>query len=518
MSSSDDDDESYESVVDDRIGGIVDNSDDEQQEEAGGDADVQIVPPRHPSARQDQQQQDNNSDERGGTIGTSIGNYEGESAPTITTLRHIFPPFFFSRRDTHHQPLHQHFNDTRQRRTWGSSSGAYLNAQRRIVESVVTATVFRAVVAVYHLSRKDIRRRRGGSGESSTGGGSTTPRDNDIASVPMEEVISYLQFLSRECDMVELGVSWQYFLPALVEASRQTISGRRILRGMEDAEDPLALEVDLSACRSIAVRDWVAFMGIPDPPPVDLTDISPDTTELAEWWKSLQRLMEQGDGANGASSDQQSLHDFLGMYCKAMDEAVLKYTCRGMTSNLGSVQKRKCGMLLEKLGHPSASKMAYFRHTTRRLVACDLVRVFGGMKLNVGFNAAPTSVVASEYEELQISSDEGENDCDNYLKGSDSSLRTSQEGNIKVQSKQLQSEVDLFPSDDEEDEQRQNTQIYRRLKRGIAPNTTSSGEKRVRSENKNDSNQCEVSHSWKTAHATYKIHSDEDDDDSDDSL
>lgn len=491
MSSSVDDDSSYESVADERIGGIY-----EQEEQNETEAQIVIAP----LALQERAPDDAPRRKR------------ETSLPT--TLRQIFPPFFFPIPETHTH-LDHHLN---RRRTWGSS--AYLYAQRQIIESVLPATLFRVVVAVFHLSRDNSRY----SDHRTTSDSSS----NRLASVPMKEVISYLQFLAREC---HVGIpenkhesSWQYYFPALIEASKESISGKQLVRSMEDAVDPLALELDLAACHSVSLREWKAFFGVPDPSPIDLTDISPGTVQLMEWWKSLERILE--DACLGIS-DQQSLYDFLGVYCKAIDDAILKYTCRGMTSNLGCIEKRKCGMLLDNLGHHPSSKEAYFSFTTRRLVACDLARVFGNMKLSAGFFAGISNEVAqsNECEEAHVSVHEAENESD-IGTGTSIGRRTYCQhvpwspGERSMPNHSLghreAAEVDLFPSDDKDDSDDNLVRIpriYRRIKRGInSSNDLSNGQKRVKRENENSSNYCEIARAMQVARETYRTHSDEDED------
>jgi len=496
MSSSVDDESSYDSVADERIGGIYSYEQEEQNE-----TEAQIVIPP-PEALQER------------APGDAPRRKRETGLPT--TLRQIFPPFFFPVPDAHAH-LDHHLN---RRRTWGSS--AYLYAQRQIIESVLPATLFRVVVAVFHLSRDNSRYTSSDHRTTSDSSG------NPIASVPMKEVISYLQFLARECH-VRIPENqndeslWQYYFPALVEASKESISGKHLVRSMEDAVDPLALELDLAACRSVSLREWKAFFGIPVPSPIDLTDISPDTVQLMEWWKSLERILED---ACVDISDQQSLHGFLDVYCNAVDDAVLKYTCRGMTSKLGCIEKRKCGMLLDNLGHHPSSKEAHFSFTTRRLVACDLLRVFGNMRLSAGFFPSMSNEVAESNgcEEAHVRRvHEAENESDTstslgrrkYCQHAPLSLGETSMPNHSLGHREA-ADADLFSSDDKDDSDDslvRTPRIYRRIKRGITTsNDLSSVQKRVRCEHENSSNYCEVSRAMQVARETYRTHSDQDED------
>ena len=483
---SDDDDSSYESVANARIGRIYEQEEQNVNETEEHDA---IPPP---------------------AVHEEHGTRKKQETEAPTTLRQIFPPFFFPTTEMGNQ-LHHHLN---RRRTWGSS--AYLYAQREIIASVIPATLFRVAVAVFHLS---LRNRSQANDHISL----TDSSSSDIVSVPVTEVISYLHFLARESQVRIPGdkdeSSWRDFFPALVEASRESISGKQIICNLDSAIDPLALEVDLVACNSVSLSEWKAFLGISDPPPIDLTDISSDTLQLIEWWKSLERTLE---GARLGLSDGQSLYDFLVAYCKTIDDAVLKCTCRGMTFKLGSIEKRKCGMLLDNLGHHPSSKAAYFRFTTRRLVACDLARVFGNMKISVGFLAGISNndAAASTEAENGDSIVGGEEDIKHVL-------RSRGESDMETHSLQPRNaaELDPFSYDDQEDDRDDDLvrmpRMYRRLKRRGTITTNGTPESardrkvKMRSENQNSSSHCEVTRAMQAAQATYRTHSDEDDDDSD---
>ena len=246
MSSSDeDDDSSYESVAEERIGGILHEAVLEVNEEIAI-AQRPASPPCTDAGDQNTATDDNGIESR------------------RSSLRAVFPPFFFPTRSGSasstssgggaggglHCPV-QSFHLNR-RRTWGSAI-----AHRLVMESVVPATLFRAVVAVFHLWLE----RSGGDGDycdddrndqsrrSRHHGTCSNPCNDKIASAPMEEIVSYLKFLARECgvgDAVARGnhhvdvdedidptAIWHHFLPSLAEASRQSIAEKTIIRSME---------------------------------------------------------------------------------------------------------------------------------------------------------------------------------------------------------------------------------------------------------------------------------------------
>ena len=548
MSSSDvDDDSSYESVAEERIGGILHEAVLEVNEEIAI-AQRPASPPCTDAGHQNMATDDNSIESR------------------RSSLRAVFPPFFFPNRPGSasstssgggggglHCPV-QSFHLNR-RRTWGSAI-----AHRLVMESVVPATVFRAVVAVFHLWLE----RSGGDGDdcdcdddsydpsrSRLHGTCSNPCDDTIASAPMEEIVSYLKFLARECgvgDAVARGnhhvdvdedidptAIWHHFLPSLAEASRQSIAEKTIIRSMEDTADPMALEIDLEACRSITLGEWKAFLSIPRehvPSADQLADGSSDFIALLEWWNSLPQLL----GAKGAVevSDQQPLYDFLVEYCRAINVSVMKYTCHGWTSAIGCVHRRRCGVMLNRLGHSASARTAFYNGAMGRLVACDLIRTNGKMKLSVGFvrNSCHTRniPVIEEAEctdecDRSVSCSEPMKSCeDAKLDTSDDAASMKDDEEQKVKALRSEKLVDLFPSEDE-DISNEPRRVFRRIKRGIATTTTptrdgtvgtvrtsiSNAEKRLRCEKKNNANCCEVSRAWADARDTYGVHSDEDD-------
>ena len=514
MSSSDEaDDSSYESVAEERIGGMLHEAVLEVNEEI-----AVVVRPASPRLRSD------NGEQKTTTIKeTSSIEFRRSS------LRAVFPPFFFPTGPPGGGggcvsggglscPV-QSFHLNR-RRTWGSAI-----AHRMVIESVVPATLFRAVVVVFHLWLE---------GES---GGADRDCDDKVASAPMEEIVSYIKFLAKECgiggatteknqdlsrydhgdgrhtsaeatDSTEL---WHLFFPSLIEASKQTISGKTLIRNMEDTADPMALEIDLEACRSITLGEWKAFLGIPgEVPSADqLADGSSDFVALLEWWNS--QLL---DGKNSREiSNQQPLYDFLMQYCRRINESVMKYTCRGLSSSIGCVHRRRCGATLKTLGHPASARTAFYNGTMRRLVLFDLVRTSGKMKLGAGFvhNGCHFQRVIAEVVSTTENSKEANVDADEVPP-------------IEDDEKKAEELVDLFPTDDEDDNFSDKPQrTFRRIKRGLALSppghcgtvrtSISNAEKKLRCESEDDANYCEVSRAWTDARDTFGILSDEEDHD-----
>ena len=542
MSSSDEDDDSSYESTEERIGGMLHEAVLEVNEEIAI-AQRPVSPPCTDAGHQNTATDDNGIESR------------------RSALRAVFPPFFFPIRPGSATSTSsgggsggglscpvQSFHLNR-RRTWGSAI-----AHRLVMELVVPATVFRAVVAVFHLWLE----RSGGDGDDcdddsndqsrSRYYGTSKPFNDKIASAPMEEIVSYLKFLSQECGVgdavaerkhnvdvdddtdIDLSAICHHFLPSLAEASRQSIAGKTIIRSMEDTVDPMALEIDLEACRSITLGEWKAFLGIPRehvPSADQLADGSSDFIALLEWWNSLPPLL--GDtSAVVEVLDEQSLYNFLAEYCRAVDVSVMKYTCHGWTSAIGCVHRRRCGMMMTRLGHPASARTAFYNGAMGRLAVCDLIRTYGQMKLSVGFvrnSCHARNVPVIEEAECTDECDRSLS-CSEKIKTCEDSA--SMKGDKEQKMKALNSEklVDLFPSDDDDDISNEPKRIFRRIKRGIATTTPtrdgtagavrtsiSNAEKRLRCQNENNPNYCEVSRAWADARDTFGVDLCSDDDD-----
>ena len=524
MSSSDeDDDSSYESVAEERIGGMLHEAVLEVNEEI-----AVVARPASPRLRSDNDEQKTTTIEESSSIEFRR-----------SSLRAVFPPFFFPTGPPGGGggcvsggggsggglscPV-QSFHLNR-RRTWGSAI-----AHRLVMESVVPATLFRAVLVVFHLWLEE-------------SGGVDRDCGDKVATAPMEEIVSYIKFLAKECgiggatteknqdlshydhgddrhtnaeatDSTEL---WHHFFPSFVEASKQTISGKTLIRSIEDTADPMALEIDLEACRSITLGEWKAFLGIPrEVPSADqLADGSSDFVALLEWWNS--QLL---DGKNLRQiSNQQPLYGFLMEYCQRINASVMKYTCRGLSSSIGCVHRRRCGATLKTLGHPASARTAFYNGTMRRLVLFDLVRTSGKMKLGTGFvhNACHPRSVIAEVVSTTEKSKEANVDVDEVPPIEDDEKN-------KAELLHREELVDLFPSDDEDDNFSDKPQrTFRRIKRGLALSppghcgtvrtSISNAEKKLRCESENHANYCEVSRAWADARDTFGILSDEEDHD-----
>jgi hypothetical protein len=544
-SSEEDDDSSYESVAEERIGGILHEAVLEVNEEI-----TVARPPASPPcpASLDAGGQNTRMEDTGNNFRRS-------------SLRTVFPPFFFpGRLDTGSTsassgggdlsyPVHSfHLN---RRRTWGSAI-----AHRLVMESVVPATYFRAVVAVFHLWLEG----NGACGDECYNDDkeqcqsrhvASNPCGDKVASAPLEEIVSYFNFLARECgvgvavaernhhhhhhhetvdahaDATDLRALWHHFLPSFAEASRQTIAGKTIFRSMEDTADPMAIDIDLEACRSIKLGEWKAFLGIPRehaPSADQLADGSSDFIALLEWWNSLPQLLGETSAVEGIS-DEQPLYNFLAAYCRAINVSVTKYTCRGLTSSIGCVRRRRCGVILNRLGHPSSARTSFYNGTIGRLVACDLVRTYGKMKLSRFVHSVSNAPGVIEEAETKMWRDKTL-DTNDATPIEDDEKQEVEGEHSSTCSEKL---VDLFPSDDDEDAVSVGPKrIFRRIKRGIPVATTppsrdgggavhtsiSKAEKRLRCENNNEANYCEVSRAWADARNTFGVHSDEDEHDS----
>lgn len=524
MSSSDeDDDSSYESVAmaEERIGGMLHEAVLEVNEEI-----AVVARPASPRLSPDNGEQKTT---------TAVEETSSSIQFRRSSLRAVFPPFFFPTGPPGGGggcvsggsgglscPV-QSFHLNR-RRTWGSAI-----AHRLVMESVVPATLFRAVVVVFHLWLEE-------------SGGVDRDCDDKVASAPMEEIVSYIKFLAKECgiggrtteenqalshydhgddrhtnaeatDSTEL---WHHFFPSLVEASKQTVSGKMLIRSMEDIADPMALEIDLEACRSITLGEWKAFLGIPrEVPSADqLADGSSDFVALLEWWNSQ---LLHGENLR-ENSNQQPLYDFLMEYCQRINASVMKYTCRGLSSSIGCVHRRRCGATLKTLGHPASARTAFYNGTMGRVLLCDLVRTNGKMKLGAGFvrNGCHSQSVIAEVVSTTEKSKDANVDVD------DVPLIEDNEKNNKAELLPREELLDLFPSDDDDDNFSDKPQrTFRRIKRGLALSppghygivrtSISNAEKKLRCESEDDANYCEVSRAWADARDTFGIHSDEDD-------
>lgn len=194
--------------------------------------------------------------------------------------------------------------------------------------------------------------------------------------------------------------------------------------------------------------------------------------------------------------------------------------------------------MLNRLGHSSSSRAAFYNGAMGRLVACDLIRTYGQMKLSVGFvrnscHARDIPVIDETectYEcDRSVFCSEPIKTCeDASLDASDDTASIKDDDELKMKALHSEKLVDLFPSDDDEDDvSDQPKRIFRRIKRGIAATTPtrdvtagtvrtsiSHAEKRLRFEDEDNANYCEVSRAWAEARNTFGIHSDEDDHDS----
>mmetsp|Transcript_25467 Transcript_25467/g.73649 ORF Transcript_25467/g.73649 Transcript_25467/m.73649 type:complete len:544 (+) Transcript_25467:102-1733(+) len=539
-SSEEDDDSSYESVAEERIGGMLHEAVLEVNEE------IAVARPASPRPPSDDGEQTTTT---GGRVPTS-------DEFRRSSLRALFPPFFFPTGPGGVAGVGgagggsggglgcpvQSFHLNR-RRTWGSAI-----AHRLVMESVVPATLFRAVVAVFHLWLEE-------------SGGADDACDDKVASAPMEKIVSYVKFLAKECGVeaggamadksqhrsrhrhadgddaraaaTDLTALWHHSFPSLVEASKQTIAGKTLIRSMEDTADPMALEIDLEACRSITLGEWKTFLGIPREVPAadQLADGSSDFIALLEWWNSLSQLL---DGKSAMEiSDHKPLYNFFVEYCRAINASVMKYTCRGLSSSIGCVHRRRCGAILNTLGHPASTRTAFYNGTTGRLVVCDLIRTYGKMNLSVGFVRSSCHAQSAIVETESI--DQGDlfsccsattEECKEANIAADDTAPIGNDEKNKVEPLHHEELVDLYPSDDEDDNVScQPQRTFRRIKRGLAltsPRRSGTGtirtsisnaEKRLRCESEDDANYCEVSRAWADARDAFGLHSDEDDHD-----